>query len=43
MIDVFEQAMQRNGQAARNRARAVAALCRWHGVGALDRGSRVRR
>jgi len=27
MIDVFEQALQRNGQAARNRARAIAALC----------------
>src|SRR5262249_8129430 len=26
MIDVFEQALQRNGQAARNRARAIAAL-----------------
>jgi TetR/AcrR family transcriptional repressor of nem operon len=27
MIDVFEQALQRNGQVARNRARAIAALC----------------
>jgi TetR/AcrR family transcriptional regulator, transcriptional repressor for nem operon len=27
MIDVFEQALQRNGQAARNRARAIAAMC----------------
>jgi hypothetical protein len=27
MIDVFEQALQRDGQAARNRARAIAALC----------------
>jgi hypothetical protein len=27
MIDVFEQALQRNGQTARNRARAIAALC----------------
>ena len=27
MIDVFEQALQRNGQAARSRARAIAALC----------------
>ena len=27
MIDVFEQALQRDGQAARSRARAIAALC----------------
>jgi hypothetical protein len=27
MIDVFEQALQRKGQAARDRARAIAALC----------------
>jgi TetR/AcrR family transcriptional regulator, transcriptional repressor for nem operon len=27
MIGVFEQALQRNGQAARDRARAIAALC----------------
>jgi AcrR family transcriptional regulator len=27
MIDVFEQALQRNGRAARNRAHAIAALC----------------
>jgi AcrR family transcriptional regulator len=27
MIDIFEQAMQRNGQASRSRARAIAALC----------------
>jgi TetR/AcrR family transcriptional regulator, transcriptional repressor for nem operon len=27
MIDVFEQALQRNGQAARSRARAIATLC----------------
>jgi TetR/AcrR family transcriptional repressor of nem operon len=27
MIDIFEQAMQRNGQAARSRARAIATLC----------------
>jgi hypothetical protein len=27
MIDVFEQALQRDGPAARNRARAIAALC----------------
>ena len=27
MIDVFEQALHRNGPAARNRARAIAALC----------------
>jgi AcrR family transcriptional regulator len=27
MIDVFEQALQRNGPAARERARAIAALC----------------
>ena len=27
MIDVFEQALQRNGPAARNRAHAIAALC----------------
>jgi TetR/AcrR family transcriptional regulator, transcriptional repressor for nem operon len=27
MIDVFEQALQRDGQAARYRARAIAALC----------------
>jgi TetR/AcrR family transcriptional regulator, transcriptional repressor for nem operon len=27
MIDVFERALQRNGQTARNRARAIAALC----------------
>ena len=27
MIDVFEQALQRNGPAARDRARAIAALC----------------
>ena len=27
MIDVFEQALQRDGRAARNRARAIAALC----------------
>ena len=27
MIDIFEQALQRNGQAARSRARAIATLC----------------
>jgi hypothetical protein len=27
MIDVFEQALQRDGPAARSRARAIAALC----------------
>jgi TetR/AcrR family transcriptional regulator, transcriptional repressor for nem operon len=27
MIDVFEQALERNGQGARSRARAIAALC----------------
>ena len=27
MIDVFEQALRRNGQAARSRARAIATLC----------------
>jgi TetR/AcrR family transcriptional regulator, transcriptional repressor for nem operon len=27
MIDVFEQALQRNGQAARSQARAIATLC----------------
>jgi TetR/AcrR family transcriptional repressor of nem operon len=27
MINVFEQAMQPNGQAARSRARAIATLC----------------
>ena len=27
MIDVFDQALQRNGQGARSRARAIAALC----------------
>jgi AcrR family transcriptional regulator len=27
MIDVFEQALQRNGQGAKRRARAIAALC----------------
>jgi TetR/AcrR family transcriptional regulator, transcriptional repressor for nem operon len=27
MIDIFEQAMQRKGHAARSRARAIATLC----------------
>ena len=44
MIDVFEQALERNGQGARSRARAICRIVRRrHGDGALDRGSRVRR
>ena len=38
MIDVFEQALQRDGQAARSRARAIAALCVGGMVLARNRG-----